>query len=324
MIGGGAQLMDIFNTQSVSPADTLASPARREPDLRSRGICAVTGASGYVGSRIASRLTGVGWEVRALCRSSPGTQDAHFTHVPFELAEGPTHATLEGVDTLVHAAYDFSHSDWSDIARVNIEGSRRLLAAAREAGVARIVCVSTVAAFPGARSMYGRAKLEIERVAIDAGATIVRPGLVWGPQGAAMFGALRRAVERLPVVPLLAPASLGLTLVYEDDLTLLVERLLEDWPEQSGGIFVAASEQMLTYADLLRSLAPRAAKGPRFVAVPWRVVWLALSALERVGVKPPFRSDSLLGLVSADSDPLARATASAERYGVSFRPYSRP
>ena len=148
----------------------------------------------------------------------------------FNLASGPTPETLAGVDALVHAAYDFSCTRWTDVARVNVDGSRRLLAAARRAEVDRIVYVSTVAAFPGARSMYGRAKLEIERMAMGLGATIVRCGLVWGPRGGAMFGALRHAVERLPVVPLVAPANLPVMLVCEDDLVELGEVVTDELP----------------------------------------------------------------------------------------------
>jgi len=287
-----------------------------------RSICAVTGTSGYVGSHVADRLADAGWEVRALCRSEGSRKRSRFTQVHFELADEPAPQALAGVDALVHPAYDFSFTRWSDIERVNVEGSRRLFGAAHAAGVKRIVCVSTTAAFPGARSLYGRAKLQIERAALEVGGAIVRPGLVWGPQGAAMFGALQRAVERLPIVPLFVPAGLELNLVHEDDLAALVERLLDSWPEASGQLLVAASERTLTFAELLRSLAQRAGRQPRFVRLPWRAAWLGLRTLEAAGATPSFRSDSLVSFVAIDRDPLARATDRAERFGVRFRPYT--
>jgi nucleoside-diphosphate-sugar epimerase len=285
-----------------------------------QGVCAITGASGYVGSRIASHLASAGWEVRALCRSQPRIPQGRISQVPFDLAADVSREALRDVDALIHTGYDFSHTHWKDILRVNVEGSRRLFAAAREAQVDRIVCISTVAAFPGARSMYGRAKLEIETLAMDVGGAVVRPGLVWGPQGAAMFGSLRRAVHSLPVVPLLVPADLRVTLVYEDDLALFLERLLEAWPDGSKQLFVAASERMPTFGELLRSLQD--GRRRRFVTVPWRAVWLALRALERLGARLPFASDSLLSLATTDRDPFARATARTARYGVEFRPYA--
>lgn len=291
-------------------------------DQSLRGRCAVTGTSGYVGSRIVRRLAGQDWEIRALSRSLPSERHLHLTHVHFELGGDLTPKAFEGVDALVHAAYDFRVTRWSDIQRVNVDGSRRLLATAREAGVERIVLVSTLAAFPGARSLYGQAKLEIERAAIELGAAVIRPGLVWGAQGAAMFGALQRAVERLPIVPLLGRRELQLTLVHEEDLALLVERVLGLWPAGSRKLLVAASRRTLTFEELLRSLASRTGRRRRFIRLPWAIPWLGLRALEALGAKPPFRSDNLLSFVSTDDHPFARATDSAARYGVGFRPYA--
>jgi nucleoside-diphosphate-sugar epimerase len=287
-----------------------------------RDICAITGTTGYVGSRVASHLVNAGWEIRALARSGASQKRFGFTQVRFELGDRLASQVLEGVDALVHAAYDFSVTRWADIERVNIEGSRRLFAAAREAQVKRIVCLSTISAFSEAPSHYGHAKLEIERAALDVGGTVVRSGLVWGSEGAAMFGALRRVAEGLPIVPLFVPGGLELVMVHEDDLAMLVERLLRFWPRASGKLLVAASGHPLTFEELLRSFALCAGKRARFVRLPWRVAWLALRTLEALGAKPPFRSDSLVGFISIDEEPFARATDSAERYGVRFRPYS--
>lgn len=284
--------------------------------------CAVTGATGYVGSRVARRLAGAGWEIRALARTR--AQGAEWAQVPFVLGEQVQPAVLAGADALVHIAYDFAPTRWHEIYAVNVEGSRRLLAAARAAGVQRIVAMSTTAAFPGSSSLYGRAKLEIELAALEVGAAVIRPGLVWGPQGAAMFGALQWAVERLPLVPQPVPPELVLNLAHEDDLAALVAGVLEGWPAGSGRLYVAAAAQTLTFGELLRSLTTRAGRRPPLVRLPWRAAWAGLRALETVGLKPPFSSDNLVSIAAIDRDPLGRATDEAERYGVRFRPYVLP
>lgn len=285
------------------------------------GICAITGTSGYVGSCVADRLASAGWEVRALCRSGGDRKRSGFEEAHFELGGAIAPEALAGADALVHLAYDFGMNRWIDIERVNVEGSRRLFAAARAAGVDRVVYVSTTAAFPETKSLYGRAKLESERAALHAGFAVVRPGLVWGPNGAAMFGALQRAVARLPLVPVPVPEDLELHLVHEDDLAALVEAMLDRWPTSAGRLYVAASPDSLEFGALLRSLALKAGKRPKFVRLPWRLVQFGLSSLERIGFRPPFRSDSLLSLVASDRDPLIHATDRADRYGVRFRPY---
>jgi nucleoside-diphosphate-sugar epimerase len=282
--------------------------------------CAVTGTSGYVGSRVARRLAAAGWQVRALTRTR--AQGADWAQVHFALGEEVPPTALAGVDALVHVAYDFAPTRWREIWAVNVEGSRRLLAAAHAAGVQRIVTMSTTAAFPGCSSLYGRAKLEIELAALEAGAAAIRPGLVWGPQGAAMFGALQGALARLPIVPQPVPRELVLNLVHEDDLAALVQGILERWPAGSGRLYVAASARTLAFSELLRSLTPRAGRRPLVVRLPWRAVWAGLRTLEALGVPPPFSSDNLVSIAAIDRDPLGRATDGVERYGVLFRPYA--
>lgn len=286
------------------------------------GICAITGAGGYVGSCVAGRLAAAGWEVRALCRPRPGHSQTAFAQADFELGQQVDPQALSGADALVHLAYDFSLNRWIDIERVNVEGSRRLFVSAREAGVDRIVHVSSVAAFPGARSLYGRAKLAIEEAALAASAAIVRPGRVWGPQGAATFGPLQRAAQRLPVVPVPVPRELRLFLTHEDDLAALVEGLLDLWPAGSGQLYVATSADWLQFGELLRSLALKAGKRPRLLQLPWRPFRIGLRILEDIGAKPPFRSDGILSLAESDRQPLAHATDHTDRYGVTFRPYT--
>ena len=101
------------------------------------------------------------------------------------------------ITALVHCAYDFKPVSRREIQRVNVEGSRKLLAAATAGGVQRIAVMSTISAFEGCRSDYGKAKLEIEAAARAAGALVVRSGLVWAdgpPSGGGMFGSLARSV----------------------------------------------------------------------------------------------------------------------------------
>jgi nucleoside-diphosphate-sugar epimerase len=285
-------------------------------------VCAITGATGYIGGCVANRLTHAGWEVRALCRPQPARRASGLAEARFELGQPVDPQALAGADALVHLAYDFNLNRWADIERVNVEGSRRLFAAAREAGVDRIIYMSSVAAFPGARSLYGRAKLAGEQAASSVGAAIVRPGRVWGPQGAATFGPLRRAVERLPIVPLPVPKDLKLHLTHEDDLAALVQALLDNWPMASGKLYVAISEETVEFAEVLRSLAQGSGRQPRFLQLPWRPVRLGLRILEDIGADPPFRSDGILSLVSGEEQPLTHATDDAARYEVSFRPYT--
>ena len=161
--------------------------------LRQKPVAAVTGASGYLGSQICETLESGGWHVVRLVRSP---ERSHGQVLPYDLATPVTarvREALRSANALIHAAYDLSLTSPADIWRVNVEGTRRLLEAAKEAAVGRIIVFSSMSAFAGTSQLYGRAKLDIEAMTINVGA--VRFGQAWytASEAGGMAGALRKA-----------------------------------------------------------------------------------------------------------------------------------
>src|SRR5580704_5778707 len=135
-------------------------------------ICAITGSSGYVGGCIKNYLAANGWEILELVRQpKPGTRA-----VKFQLGGEVSPAALAGVTALVHCAYDFKPVRRDDIRAVNVAGTEKLFQAAHTAGVEKLICISSISAYDGCRSLYGQAKLEIEKIALGQGALVIRPG----------------------------------------------------------------------------------------------------------------------------------------------------
>ena len=135
--------------------------------------CALTGANGYLGSRVVRRFRSGGWEVVEMARSGPSA-------TRYSLDAPPPPEALENVDALIHCAYDFRTSTSSAFQDTNVDGSVRLLKAAREKGVKTIVFISSMAAYDGCKSHYGSGKLAVEREATKLDAVIVRPRLEIG------------------------------------------------------------------------------------------------------------------------------------------------
>ena len=262
---------------------------------------AITGARGFVGSMLARRFESSGWTVTRLSQSGPAG-DA----VPFRLGDEvqPEIFRSRNITALVHCAYDFKPTRRADIDRINVEGSRKLLEAAAAGGVARIAVISTISAFEGCRSLYGRAKLEIEHEAASAGALVVRSGLVWAdgpPGGGGMFGSLARSVNA-GVVPLVG-GEYPQYLIHEQDLWELVRRFIEGDLQNPGQPVVAAASKPWLMRDLLAELARRQGRHPRFIPVPWQPVWAGLRLAELAHVTVPYRSDSVVSLVHPDPQP---------------------
>jgi hypothetical protein len=59
-----------------------------------------------------------------------------------------------------------------------------------DAGVRRLVFISTISAFDGCRSFYGKGKLEVERITHSLGGWVIRPGLLYGEKPGGMLGRL--------------------------------------------------------------------------------------------------------------------------------------
>ena len=176
-------------------------------------VVLVTGVNGFVGSHVAERLLASGHRVRGLVRSSSDL--AFLRHLDLELRAGDitdrksVEGAADGVEIVVHVAG--LASDWGPYERfhrVNVEGTRTVAEAANEAGVRRLVHISTTAVhgFPGFRNAdesypmpeTGFPYCETKRIAeawlagymrsTPMEITIIRPGNVFGPRDHTFVG----------------------------------------------------------------------------------------------------------------------------------------
>jgi nucleoside-diphosphate-sugar epimerase len=267
--------------------------------MSDKKICAITGSNGYVGGCLKNYFAARGWEILELTRQPKPTVRA----IKFRLGDKISPAVLAGINALVHCAYDFQPLRWPEIAAVNIDGSRKLLEAARAAGIEKIICISSISAFDGCKSLYGKAKLEIEKIALKNGALVIRPGLVWGNPPGAMFGKLAGQVREKSLVPLIGDGSQIQFLVHNEDLCALIENFAAGKIEIAPQILTAANPQPWPFKQLLREIARAQNKKIKFIPLPWRLVWAGLKSAEMCGLKLNFRSDSLVSLMNQNPTP---------------------
>jgi nucleoside-diphosphate-sugar epimerase len=256
-------------------------------------VVGITGATGYLGSILLKHFTSQGWRTVALSRSRPFGQSSEWRHYDID---APVSAELvDGLDALVHCAYDMRARTISSIWGTNVDGTRRLLAEAK-GSVGRIVVLSSMSAFDGTTQLYGRAKLDIERHASMAGALVARPGLVYGPDYGGMVGALSRLV-RLRLVPV-PSRECRQFMIQDEDFVRAVQMLVESSIMPLGPIGLANPEPV-SFNHILHVLAEAQGVSCTLLPVPWRLLQLPLQAAEKVGLPLPMRSDSLLGLITS-------------------------
>jgi nucleoside-diphosphate-sugar epimerase len=197
-----------------------ASSRGKPVDPSREDVCLITGATGFIGGRLAERLVQEGESVRCLVRASSDT--SRLDELDVQIAVGDlTRAcslarAVEGCDYVFHCGALVS--DWAttqEIVRTNVAGTRNLLEASVAASVHRFIHFSTtdVYGFPGGAAIdetylatrfanwYARTKrdaeAEVRRVekadALDT--VILRPATVYGPGSADVIGEIARAIQ---------------------------------------------------------------------------------------------------------------------------------
>lgn len=277
----------------------------------SRERVAVTGATGYLGSLFSSAFRDAGHDVVALTRSQPS--DRNMTWRRFELGETPDVELFDGVDVLVHSAWDLGNSSASDAWQRNVVGSRRLINAAHDAGVKKVIFISSMSAYTGTTQTYGLMKLAVERTALDLHDVVVRPGLVYGDDAGGMAGTLRK-IAGLPVWPRFGHAKLFLA--HADDVASALVRIAEDYDRFAGQIIGLAHPERADLPTILTSVS-KDARTKTSLPVPSTLVMSGLRVVEKARVPLPFRSDSLLGLIKATDVLPGQDLLGAA--GISFR-----
>jgi len=257
----------------------------------SRPIVAITGASGYLGSVLAAAFGSSGFSVRRLVRTpTPDSGDRAFN-----LNSVGTSEILDGVDVLVHCAYDLTLTRRSEIWQTNVFGTTALLDRAESSGVRRTIVLSSMSAYRGTHQLYGRAKLATEIAALSRGMCAVRPGLVYGPGLGGMAGTLHQLAS-LPVLPDFGPKAHQFT-VREADFAAAVLALAQTDESPSSPVGVAHPDPV-PFKELLASFAATQGKPrPLYIPTPPMAVYGALRVAELLPLHLPVRADSLLGLV---------------------------
>lgn len=243
-----------------------------------RGVSVfVTGGTGFVGTALTRRLLASGARVTVLARSAAkaaplAALGARIAHGDLNDSPGAVRPAAAGAEAVFHVAA-LMGGPLEAQRRVNVEGTRRVLEAAVATGARRFVHISSIAVYgnvlplcvdectpltPGS-SPYGITKAAGERLvrAFEAehglAATVVRPGMIFGP-GSNMWTANAFRLARLRPTPFLGDGAMP---VHAVDLEDLVDLLLEagQHPAAAGETFNAVIDPAPTWREYIGAYA---------------------------------------------------------------------
>lgn len=264
----------------------------------------VTGGAGLIGRSLLLALLRAGHHVRLLARRATSRVDEWPDGVESWDAdvgdEGSIAGSAAGCEAVVHiAGIEREQAPAQTFARVNVEGTRHLVAEARRAGRPRFVFVSSLGADRG-QSAYHRSKREAEGIvrSYEGDWRIVRPGNVYGP-GDGVVSLLLRMVRTLPVVPVIDGGDQPFQPVWVDDLAegLLAVTMRED---VSRRVIEVAGTETWTMHGLLDELERVTGRRPARVPVPSGVASLGARVADVLGASPPVNEDVLTMLAEGN------------------------
>jgi len=228
----------------------------------------VTGAFGYSGKYIATRLLDAGYRVRTLTnslhRANPFGERVQAHPFNFDNPDRLA-ASLEGAVVLYNTYWvRFNHKGFRH--SVAVQNTLALFEAAKRAGVKRVVHVSITNPSETSPLEYFHGKARLERALAESGLSyaILRPTVLFGKEDI-LINNIAWVLRRLPVFGVFGAGQYRLQPIYVDDLAKLA---VEQGHETSNRIINAIGPETFTYRDLVQEIGAIIGKRRLIVSVP--------------------------------------------------------
>ncbi len=264
----------------------------------------VTGATGYIASRLIPRLLGAGYRVRCLARDPRRLSGRSWFH-QVEILQGDVMnpSTLarafEGVHTAYYLIHNMSHGH--GYTALELEGARAFASAAAEAGVQHIIYLGGLADPEQHIAPHMRSRIETGRVLRQGKVPVTefRAGVITG-SGSISFEMIRFMTELFPIVPgPLWMKNKSQPIAIQNVVDYLFAALTN--PNGRGGVFEIGGPQIFKYGDLMVRYANlRGLKRSLFLVPGLPVAFMAFGVGLMTPVPYPI-AYALIGGLSADS-----------------------
>ena len=263
----------------------------------------VTGGTGFVGRSIVRKLVEDGHTVRVL-EHTPGAsaelpnQDA----VQGSMTDAESlRRAVEGQDVVVHLVAILTGKP-EEFRSVMEQGTRDLLAAARDAGVQRFVLMSALGTTEETKDLvpYYGAKWQMEQDVKASGLehVIFRPSFVFGPEGGSL-GQFKKIARLAPVTPIVGPGTQRIQPIWVEDVAAHFAAAIEK-PEVANRTFELGGPDAVTWNEFWSRLKRAMGSRRPSVHLPFGLMRAQAVVLEQLP-KPPVTRDQLKMLDAGDN-----------------------
>jgi uncharacterized protein YbjT (DUF2867 family) len=283
----------------------------------------VTGATGFVGPKVANAIVDAGHEVRVLERKAGSWSKAGIRcqeAVQGDMTDPESlRRAVAGRDVVVHLVA-IRQGRPEQFQRVMVEGTRSLVDAAKEAGVKRFVLMSALGTTEETKDLvpYYNAKWQQEKDVEASGIEYVtfRPSFIFGREGG-ILPTFRRLAKLTPVTPITGSGEQRIQPIWIDDVAAYFAAAV-DKPESANRTFELGGPDAVTWNEFWERL--KRALGVRRPSVHVPMGFMRLNALvtERLPGNIPLTRDLLKMLEAGDN--VVSDTAAVETFGIPLVP----
>jgi NADH dehydrogenase len=286
-------------------------------------VILVTGGTGFVGGHVVQALHANDQDARALVRNRANGSKLETWGV--ELAEGDVTSpeslrrAVAGADTVIHLVA-IRQGKQEQFQRVMVEGTRDLLAAAKEAGVGRFVHMSALGTTAETKDLvpYYNAKWQMEQEVKASGIpyVIFRPSFIFGPDGGILptFAKLARLT---PVTPVIGSGRQRIQPIWADDVGAYFARAVTEEAATNRTFEIGGPEAISWNEFWERLKRSRGIKRPS-VHVPVGLMRINALVTERLPGNIPLTRDLLKMLEAGDN--VVTDTSAVDVFGIPLVP----
>jgi uncharacterized protein YbjT (DUF2867 family) len=268
-------------------------------------VILITGATGFIGSRIVHALRAEDRPVRALVRESSDVGRLHAwgceTVVGDMRDAASLRRALDGCDVVVHIVAIMGGSA-RDYDQVMTQGTRALVAAAQEAGVRRFVLMSALGVDERTKDLvpYYGAKWQMELAVKGSGLehVIFRPSFVFGPDGGSL-PLFKRIASLAPVTPIVGPGTQRIQPIWVDDVAAYFAASIDE-AKAANRTFEIGGPDVVTWNEFWERLKRALGKRRPSLHLPFGLMRAQAVVLERLP-RPPVTRDQLKMLAAGDN-----------------------
>ena len=257
----------------------------------------VTGAAGFAGSRIIHRLVEQGEQPRALVRSA-GQARGRLPAEGAELIVGDTTRldtlgpAVAGVDTIIHCAFITANRKEGrgvNYYQTNVVGTNNLIAAARKAGVRRIVELGGLGTQHSSPSSYMETRYRADEALKSSGLawSILGPSVQFG-QGSAFFKGLADLIRSVPLItPVIGTGNLRFQPIWVEDVVTCILKMAQEPENYDGKVIEVGGPEIYTYNEILDMLMLAMGLSRFKMPSPKPLAALGARVMEQVLPNPP-------------------------------------